>query len=92
MAVTVLSRLLVADGWSYHELAANGMPGAAQSMKGQILGVINAVSYMRSEWSAWTAVSKDSETTESLTFFRNTAAVPLAAINFVVIFVKLIFG
>jgi hypothetical protein len=41
-------------GWHFNDFAS-GAPGAAKSLKGQALGIINAVSYMRSA-----AASRDS--------------------------------
>lgn len=77
------------------------MPGATQSMKGQLLGVINAVSYMRSAFCKVPALSRRlnsrfhcgaaSKPSPQYRFFPNTP-VPLTAINLVVIFTKLIFG
>jgi hypothetical protein len=88
-----------ADGWHFHDFAG-GAPGAAKSLKGQALGIINAVSYMRS------ACAKEPAPTLRVlacglpvaTQLHNSrsspccCAVPLTIINSVVIVVKLVFG
>ena len=75
-----------------------GAPGGANSLKGQALGVITAVSYMRSAFgggahaAACRLLPRRPPATHALTWAPRLRAVPLTVINSVVIFVKLIFG
>jgi hypothetical protein len=73
-----------AGGWYAQDFTSGGGPGAPSSLKGQALGIITAVSYMRSE------CKRAKRCSNALT--KRAPAVPLVVINVLVIFVKLVFG
>ena len=73
-----------AGGW-YAQDFTSGAPGTSSSLKGQALGIITAVSYMRSAHLLPTCLGFAPLTSR-------TRPVPLIIINTVVILVKLVFG
>ena len=72
-----------AGGW-YAQDFTSGTPGTSSSLKGQALGIITAVSYMRS--------AHPFPMRLRLAPLSRTSSVPLIVINTVVILVKLVFG
>ena len=76
-----------AGGWYAQDFTSGSGPGAPSSLKGQALGIITAVSYMRSALHPCEA-----HTARTAHLSRCPSPVPLIVVNVLVILVKLVFG
>ncbi len=85
--VAQLAQLLTAVGWGYSQIGSNNLAAHPNALKSQMIGGLHAVAYLRGDYD---------QMLRSLTHCMLTnvlaCAVPLIAINTVVILVKLVFG